>query len=188
MNTSAPLLLFILCITLFSCQQKADHNNHHEKILSAKSALNNQETSMVIHIIQDYYTLSDAFIEEDMAKVIAGTQTLRTSTSILKKVLSTDTLRPNYNTLLDPLMVSIEEVAKAQNDIEYKRIPFSGLSNHVYELLQSIELSGTTIYHQYCPMAFNDKGAYWLSPYEDIQNPYFGKKMLECGETEDRID
>jgi Cu(I)/Ag(I) efflux system membrane fusion protein len=31
-------------------------------------------------------------------------------------------------------------------------------------------------------MAFNDKGAYWLSNISKIKNPYYGKKMLTCGE------
>jgi Cu(I)/Ag(I) efflux system membrane fusion protein len=31
-------------------------------------------------------------------------------------------------------------------------------------------------------MALNDKGAYWLSEFEEIRNPYFGDAMLTCGE------
>jgi Cu(I)/Ag(I) efflux system membrane fusion protein len=37
-------------------------------------------------------------------------------------------------------------------------------------------------------MAFNDAGAYWLSKTSDIKNPYFGKKMLICGEVKDSLD
>ena len=37
------------------------------------------------------------------------------------------------------------------------------------------------IYKQFCPMANNDKGAYWLSVDETIKNPYFGEMMLKCG-------
>lgn len=37
-------------------------------------------------------------------------------------------------------------------------------------------------YLAYCPMAFNDKGAYWLQTDEQISNPYFGASMLRCGE------
>ncbi len=37
-------------------------------------------------------------------------------------------------------------------------------------------------------MAFNDAGAYWLSKTSDIKNPYYGKKMLTCGEVKDSID
>ncbi|MEZ4690982.1 MAG: hypothetical protein R3A12_12710 [Ignavibacteria bacterium] len=34
--------------------------------------------------------------------------------------------------------------------------------------------SGTT-YVVYCPMAFDRKGAYWLSKDKEIMNPYFGE-------------
>jgi Cu(I)/Ag(I) efflux system membrane fusion protein len=36
-------------------------------------------------------------------------------------------------------------------------------------------------------MAFNDKGAYWLSDKEAIRNPYFGDKMLTCGSVEETL-
>ena len=42
--------------------------------------------------------------------------------------------------------------------------------------------TGETIYYQYCPMARDNKGAYWLSAVEEIKNPYFGDAMLTCGE------
>lgn len=31
-------------------------------------------------------------------------------------------------------------------------------------------------------MAFDNKGAFWLSEIEEIRNPYFGEAMLNCGE------
>ena len=37
-------------------------------------------------------------------------------------------------------------------------------------------------------MAFDNKGAYWLSEEKEIRNPYFGSKMLTCGETADSVD
>jgi hypothetical protein len=36
-------------------------------------------------------------------------------------------------------------------------------------------------------MAFNKKGAYWLSESKVIRNPYFGEKMLDCGETRETL-
>ena len=36
-------------------------------------------------------------------------------------------------------------------------------------------------YVQFCPMADDDRGAFWLSHEEPIRNPYFGDKMLTCG-------
>lgn len=37
-------------------------------------------------------------------------------------------------------------------------------------------------YKAFCPMAFDGKGAAWLQASEKIANPYFGSKMLGCGD------
>ena len=34
----------------------------------------------------------------------------------------------------------------------------------------------------FCPMAFDNEGANWIQIGEEINNPYFGKAMLRCGE------
>jgi len=43
------------------------------------------------------------------------------------------------------------------------------------------------VYYQFCPMAIDNKGAYWLSEESDIKNPYFGDAMLTCGETKETL-
>ena len=45
----------------------------------------------------------------------------------------------------------------------------------------------TPLYEAYCPMAFGNKGAAWLQSGEKIANPYFGHKMLRCGEIRRRF-
>ncbi len=57
----------------------------------------------------------------------------------------------------------------------------------MYGMLKNVDLKNAGIYREYCPMAFNERGAYWLSDDADIKNPYFGKKMLECGEVTDSL-
>ena len=49
-------------------------------------------------------------------------------------------------------------------------------------------LSGGTIYKKFCPMAFNNDGAYWYADVEEIKNPYFGDKMLKCGSVKKTIE
>jgi hypothetical protein len=36
-------------------------------------------------------------------------------------------------------------------------------------------------------MAFGNTGAHWLSNTKEIQNPYFGDKMLKCGRVDAEI-
>ncbi|TSD64526.1 DUF3347 domain-containing protein [Inquilinus sp. KBS0705] len=62
--------------------------------------------------------------------------------------------------------------------VEHQREHFENLSKNMYALLLGLKLNSTTLYQQYCPM----KKAYWLSETEEVRNPYYGDKMLECGE------
>jgi Cu(I)/Ag(I) efflux system membrane fusion protein len=59
---------------------------------------------------------------------------------------------------------------------------FMLLSESMLEMTESFGLEKDQVYRQYCPMAFGDQGAYWLSETEEIRNPYFGADMLRCGE------
>jgi len=78
-----------------------------------------------------------------------------------------------------------QQMASAE-DIETQRAFF-------YEFTQNIEplivegLAEGKIYKQYCPMAFDNKGAFWLADVEEIRNPYFGERMLTCGEVQEVI-
>jgi hypothetical protein len=47
--------------------------------------------------------------------------------------------------------------------------------------------TGTPLVHEFCPMAFGDKGADWLQPKGPARNPYLGKEMLECAEPKEEI-
>lgn len=77
---------------------------------------------------------------------------------------------------------------KQEKDIEERRKSFQVLSEQLYDLIRTVKYDRAVVYHQYCPMAFNDAGAFWLSNSSDIRNPYLPKKMLICGEVKDSID
>ena len=74
------------------------------------------------------------------------------------------------------------EIIKTSS-MENARISFSKLSNQLIDVLKEFNPKFKTeqaIFIQHCPMAL-DSGAYWLSFNEQIENPYFGQKMLKCG-------
>ena len=68
-----------------------------------------------------------------------------------------------------------------------QRLHFAALSNEMVRLVKKAGLHEGAIYVDYCPMALNDKGAYWLSAEEEIRNPYFGEEMLTCGEVKETL-
>lgn len=72
-------------------------------------------------------------------------------------------------------------------DLDKQRDHFARLSKHMTELLSAFGTPDNTLYYQYCPMAFENKGAYWLSSSKEIRNPYYPESMLTCGRVEEEL-
>ncbi|MFO7923176.1 MAG: efflux RND transporter periplasmic adaptor subunit [Bacteroidales bacterium] len=81
---------------------------------------------------------------------------------------------------------SLEQFTEADN-IEDMRVHFEPLSEAFIETAQTLGAIGQTWYVAYCPMVDGDRGAYWLSEFENIINPYFGSMMLRCGEVRETL-
>jgi len=97
----------------------------------------------------------------------------------------------NYTALkpyVDTIVNQTRAIAAIKDETcEKQRIEFDHLSSAMYGLLKAVDIKNAGAYHTYCPMAFNDRGAFWLSEKSEVENPYFGKKMLECGEVTDSL-
>ena len=72
-------------------------------------------------------------------------------------------------------------VLKTSSSLKEARKNFEALSIAMIETVQTL---GTVddINLAFCPMAFNDKGAYWLQKASEVENPYFGSQMFHCGD------
>ena len=71
--------------------------------------------------------------------------------------------------------------------INEQRKHFKQLSNNVSSAVRKFGIN-EKVYNQFCPMANNNKGGFWLSKEEQILNPYFGEAMLKCGEVKQIIE
>ncbi|WP_310992482.1 DUF3347 domain-containing protein [Aequorivita marina] len=118
-----------------------------------------------------YMEVEAALINTDAAKTASESSKLET---LLKEMNAAEEIQ-----------TAATAMAKS-DDIGVQREHFEALSTGVESILQDALKSGT-IYKQYCPMAFNNKGAYWISTSKDILNPYFGDKMLKCGRVDAEI-
>ena len=139
--------------------------------------------------LNSYFHLKDALVLTNDTMAIASAQLLKTNADSLKL----DELKADKSIIemAKGYQESISAEAAAlqgEKDIEGKRKSFQVISDDLYDLVRTVRFDKQKLYHQFCPMAFNDQGAYWLSPNSDIKNPYFGKKMLTCGEVKDSVD
>lgn len=86
----------------------------------------------------------------------------------------------------DELKNAIQKIISGKN-IDSQRASFDELSLAIINTAQAFGITSEKLYIQYCPMADNNNGAYWLSSQMKIRNPYFGDQMLTCGEVKDSI-
>jgi len=84
------------------------------------------------------------------------------------------------------LLAHLKLYKKAEKDKE-KRLNFVFLSTVMVKSVKAFGYDNQKLYVDYCPMANNNKGAYWLSQTKEIQNPYLGQKMPTCGEVKKEL-
>ena len=137
-------------------------------------------------IIDKYMELSDALIQAQPAD--ASNAAVQMTVLIKKANLKLlDSAQLNiWDEQMDAIVLFLDKIAKSK-DLKIQRNEFYPLSEDLYDLIVQIGLKDYTFYKQYCPMAFRDKGAFWLSNSEEILNPYFGSEMLHCGEIKEKI-
>lgn len=153
-----------------------NHSNMNER-LKVSRAFQDQLNI----VFNDYIKLKNALVEDESNNVVVESKKLLNDlTKIDMKLLSDISTHNHWMSLEKEIRGSAISITKTR-DINVQRNHFKHLSSH---LTNAIELFGVNekVYHQFCPMADNNKGAYWLSKNEKVVNPYFGNEMITCGE------
>lgn len=139
-------------------------------------------------VLQVYYRLKDAFFAADtgMANETAGL--LKSAIDSLPlNLVAADSLKYNKARIAVESLKGEIAGLEGENTIKNKQLEFGMISDILYDLVKAVGLKNQTVYRQFCPMAFNNKGGYWLSDKEEIRNPYYGKKMPDCGEVKEAL-
>lgn len=197
-----------LVITLIACNNAAsshaDHaaketqtpatteampSGNHADAQVVKVAFNDVDAKAIAHIKQvlaHYFHIKDALVAANTADAKSGADALVQEIKGFDKSLLTMKQKEVYDAHLPSIQQAATDIA-ATDQLAQQRTHFEVLSNHVYELTKSFG-SGQTIYQDHCPMAFDGKGANWLSTSKEIRNPYFGDEMLTCGKVTEIIE
>lgn len=137
-------------------------------------------------VFDAYLPMKNDFIQSDAGKVKDDARTVLNKLSKVNMELLNGDAHMEWMAFLNPMKKSLDKIVTA-NDIELQREGFADFNLNFYKAIKRFGLVNDTVYFQYCPMAFNNKGAYWLSDILKIRNPYFGDAMLSCGETRDTL-
>jgi len=85
--------------------------------------------------------------------------------------------------LVKTSLIEIKQNARI-DDIRKSFVP---ISENLIKIFKAFGTGNNKAFVQFCPMANQDIGAFWLSTDKQIKNPFYGSMMLSCGETRDTI-
>ncbi|MEO7309607.1 MAG: DUF3347 domain-containing protein [Chitinophagaceae bacterium] len=140
-------------------------------------------------MLNTYYVLRDAFVKSDPGTVdiVASQFRFDVDTLNVKELKADPAIISTAQNLKESVSAEIQAMLKTPG-IEDKRKSFQIVSDAIYDLIRTVKFDKGMVYQLHCPMAFNNAGANWLSNKDEVINPYFGDKMLHCGEAIDSLD
>jgi hypothetical protein len=202
-STFYTLLFAASLLVLANCSGKKEHAHEHDHATAetetpaADSAATPEASKpqfevdktfqqQLAAVFNSYISLKEAFVSSDDDKVRTEAATVQNHLSKTDMKLLSGAAHNDWMHYLEGLESSLKEI-QTNKDIEVQRRAFSKLSDNLYKSIKAFGLDGTTAYYEFCPMAFNDEGAYWLSDQEKIRNPYFGDQMLTCGVVKEKL-
>lgn len=140
--------------------------------------------SQLHNLAKSYLVIKDALVASDSELSNNAIPSFLESLENVDMSLVKDEAHMFWMEQLDILNAHIEKLSET-TDIEVQRKQFEFISEALITSIKAFGLDTGKLYVQYCPMAFNNRGAAWLSNQEQIRNPYFGDKMLKCGVVKD---
>jgi hypothetical protein len=191
-STLIVITMILTTFTSISCKDGNKNepaepmsNEMYQEKTNEEDTASNMYSEDAEAILNDYFDLKDALVNDDNDKAKAiGNKLAGTLKSFDVSGYSGD-----EETELIEIIEDATEHAEhiGESDIKHQREHFKTLSKDVTDM---IAITGTNmkIYEQYCPMYDNNKGGAWLSMSKEIRNPYFGDQMLKCGKVQREIN
>lgn len=149
--------------------------------------VNDEFKAQLQRVYDAYIPMKDAFVLSDAGEVGRLAKKLGENLDRVDMGLLKGEAHMKWMKQVESLKGSVDRIA-GTGEIESQRREFAAFNSTFYNTVKVFGLSRGTVYYQYCPMANGDTGAFWLSTFKEIKNPYFGDAMLGCGETRETLE
>jgi hypothetical protein len=133
-------------------------------------------------MVMNYLAIKNALANDNETGAAAAAGKMDDVMKSFDKSLLTTEQKKVYDDTKDDLIENAEHIAKSK--IDHQREHFAMMSTDMYDLVKAYG-GGMTLYHDHCPMY--NHGSMWLSENKDIQNPFYGNKMISCGSVEEMM-
>jgi hypothetical protein len=183
-----PLITITAIMLLGSCQgdSKKEMASGGSSDTSQTATESRKSDQGAEAIITSYLDLKNALVkDDDKAAAEAGKQLASAfkqfNTSGLKEAE-----RKIFEDIREDAIDHASHISTNAGNISHQREHFETLSEDIYDLKKGVG-GDQKLYYLHCPMYNNGKGANWISETKEVQNPYLGKSMPECGTLKEEL-
>ena len=192
LKMTVGILVMTLTLTAISCKDgKKDEpaapmsNEMYQESMDDKDdmAMSDNQDAKAEAILKDYFNLKDELVGDDNDKAKELGATLASTFGNFDASSYSDSEQQELKDIMEDATEHAEHIS--ESDIAHQREHFKIISKDVTDM---VAITGTenTLYQLFCPMY--DGGSNWLSMSKDVKNPYYGSKMLTCGEMQKEIN
>ncbi len=135
-------------------------------------------------LVDHYLALKEELVNDKKDEVHAGE--MLTALSAVEMNAFSHEAHKIWMKLQKTIHTKAKAISNAEK-LEEQRNQFIALSEAMINLVKTFQAPGGKLFVQFCPMANENKGAFWLSPQDQVRNPYYGDQMLTCGEVREEI-
>jgi hypothetical protein len=136
----------------------------------------------ISNVVTGYLDLKNALVTDNNTAAQLKAKALHDQVIAVKTTGMTPKELSTWKSYADKLSFDSRHISESQS-IDHQREHFASLSKNIYAVLKVFRINNTPLYWQYCPM----KKASWLSDKQTIENPYYGKSMLDCGSVKETL-
>ncbi|HVI48754.1 MAG TPA: DUF3347 domain-containing protein [Chitinophaga sp.] len=137
-------------------------------------------------VVARYLQIKNGLAADNSGEAASNGKAMAEAMQQLDKSALTPEQQKVYTENEEDLKEHAEHIGKNEGNIDHQREHFAQMSEDVYALVKAYG-GGQPLYHDFCPMYDNNKGALWLSETKEVKNPYFGNKMPDCGVVKEEI-
>lgn len=194
-KTLGILAIAVLTLTAMSCKDgkkeeaaepmssemhQEDGNNQ-----DGSKQMTNAGSNASDAIVENYLKVKNALVADNQEKAAEAGGSLVADFNDFDKGSYSSEEQQELTDIIEDAKEHAEHIS--ESPIGHQREHFDILSKDVIDMI-AITGTGKKLYQDFCPMYNDNKGAQWLSMTEKIKNPYYGSKMMGCGEVQKEIN
>ena len=164
---------------------EADHAHDFARPPDLQDETPDAFRAQLTEVLETYFRVQEALVESDEGTAHEALRALDDAVANLDATDAPEEIRDAWDQDRREMRSHLAHLDHL-DDLKNVRQEFNTISQVLAYSIQQFGVDGP-VYRQFCPMAFDEDGAYWLSRDETITNPYLPEDMLRCGEVVEQL-